>query len=212
MSLSNVIVYVVDDDPAMRDSLKWLMDSVSLPVKTFENAKAFLDAYEPGQPGCLVLDVRMPGISGLELQERIVNEGFTLPVIFITGHGDVPMAVRALKNGAVDFIEKPFSDQALLDRIQQAVDIHRQRITDEGRKSEIVRRLNTLSPRERDVMNLVVVGQSNKSIATQLGLSPKTVEVHRARVMEKMQAKSLPELVTMGITAGAVADSEVVGA
>ncbi len=192
----------------MRDSLKWLMDSVALPVRTFENARAFLDAYEPGQPGCLVLDVRMPGISGLELQERILNDGFSLPVIFITGHGDVPMAVRALKNGAVDFIEKPFSDQALLDRIQQAIDLHHQRLSDEVRKSEIVRRINTLSPRERDVMNLVVVGQSNKSIAAQLGLSPKTVEVHRARVMEKTRAKSLPELVAMGISAGSISDAE----
>ncbi len=193
-------VYIVDDDPAMRDSLRWLLDSVSLEVKTFSDAKEFLDAYVPQSPGCLVLDVRMPGMSGMELQERLTSDGVSLPVIFITGHGDVPMAVRALRNGAVDFIEKPFSDQALLDRIQQAVEQHRRRIAEDRHHEDVKTRMRTLSPREREVMGLVVSGKSNKSIAADLNLSPKTVEVHRARVMEKMRAKSLPDLVTMNIT------------
>lgn len=201
MDRTNVQVYVVDDDPAMRESLRWLMDSVALPVATFESAKAFLEAYQPGRPGCVVLDVRMPGMSGLELQERMIADSIRLPIIFITGHGDVPMAVRALKNGAVDFIEKPFSDQTLLDRIQQAVERSRRQIEEDKSRDELDKRMNTLSPRERDVMTLVVSGKSNKAIAATLGLSSKTVEVHRARVMEKMRATSLPDLVTMSMSA-----------
>ncbi|MBK8271197.1 MAG: response regulator transcription factor [Planctomycetes bacterium] len=198
---TDVQVYVVDDDPAVRESLRWLMDSVSLPVAACDSAKAFLDVYHPDKPGCVVLDVRMPAMSGLELQDRMAAEGIGLPIIFITGHGDVPMAVRALKNGAVDFIEKPFSDQTLLDRIQHAVERSRRQIEKARNRDELDHRMSTLSPRERDVMSLVVNGNSNKAIAATLGLSPKTVEVHRARVMEKMQANSLPELVTMSMNA-----------
>lgn len=201
MDHTDVQVYVVDDDPAVRESLRWLMDSVSLPVATCDSAKAFLDAYHPDKPGCVVLDVRMPAMSGLELQDRMAAEGIGLPIIFITGHGDVPMAVRALKNGAVDFIEKPFSDQTLLDRIQHAVERSRRQIEEARCRDELDHRMSTLSPRERDVMSLVVNGKSNKAIAATLGLSPKTVEVHRARVMEKMQANSLPDLVMMSMNA-----------
>ncbi len=193
------VVFVVDDDPAIRESLRWLIESVSIQVETFDSARAFLDRYEPGQLGCLVLDVRMPGMGGLDLQEKLLADGVSLSVIIITGHGDVSTAVRAMKAGAIDFIQKPFSDQALLDRIQQAIEAHRDRLRRKAIRDEINERVGRLSPRERDVMSQVVVGKSNKAVAADLGLSPKTVEVHRARAMEKMQANSLPELVRLDI-------------
>ncbi len=193
------VVFVVDDDPAMRESLRWLVESVSIEVETFDNARAFLDRYEPGQLGCLVLDVRMPGMGGLDLLDKLEVEGITLSVIIITGHGDVSTAVRAMKAGAIDFIEKPFSDQTLLDRIQQAIETHRTCLRRRSTRNEVIERMGRLSPRERDVMSRVVMGRSNKTVAADLGLSPKTVEVHRSRVMEKMQAKSLPELVRLDI-------------
>lgn len=191
------VVYVVDDDSAIRESLRWLIESVALQVETYASARAFLDGYHGGGPGCLVLDVRMPGMSGLDLQERLVVEDICLPILVITGHGDVSMAVRSMKSGAVDFVEKPYSDQMLLDRIQQAIEMHRRELGRRAIKSDIRDRMGLLSPREQDVMNKVVTGRSNKAIAADLGLSPKTVEVHRARVMEKMQAESLPELVRL---------------
>jgi len=193
------VVFVVDDDPAIRESLRWLIESVSIKVETFDSARAFLDRYEPGQLGCLVLDVRMPEMGGLDLQEKLEADGVCLSVIIITGHGDVSTAVRAMKAGAIDFIEKPFSDQALLDRIQQAIEAHRVCLRRKSIRAQVNERLVRLSPRERDVMSQVVMGKSNKAVASNLGLSPKTVEVHRARVMEKMQAKSLPELVRLDI-------------
>lgn len=193
------VVYVVDDNPATRDVLRCLIESVSLSVETYESAHAFLAAFRFGRPACLVLDVRMPGMSGLDLQEKLAAEGCSAPVIIITGHGDVSMAVRAMKAGALDFIEKPFSEQALLDRVQQAVEIHKGRLRDEAVMANIDERIKRLSPREHDVMGMVVTGKSNKAIAENLGLSPKTVEVHRARVMEKMSAKSLPELVRLHV-------------
>jgi two-component system, LuxR family, response regulator FixJ len=195
-------VFIVDDDEAMRESLRWLISSVQLNVETYASASEFLENYHPGVSGCLVLDVRMPGMSGLELQEKLAKEQIALPVIIITGHGDVPMAVRAMKSGAVDFIQKPFNDQVLLDRIQFALDRDSRARMDQAEKGEIAARLALLTPREREVMDMVVEGEPNKVIAVKLGVSAKTVEAHRARVMEKMRASSLSELVRMAMTVG----------
>lgn len=193
-------VFVVDDEPVIRASLQRLLESVSLRVETYASANEFLDAFQPGRPGCIVLDVRMPGISGLDLQERLSVLGIDLPIIFVTAYGDVPMAVRALKGGAVDFVQKPFNSQALLDRIQVAI----QQNVEAGRRrrerEELAARFSALTPREREVMQLVVAGKSNREIAEDLGLSAKTVEVHRAHVMRKVRADSLAELVRMHIT------------
>jgi FixJ family two-component response regulator len=191
------MVFVVDDDAAVRDSLHLLTRSVGLDAETFETAQAFLDAYTSPRWGCLVLDVRMPGISGLELQEQLVARGMTLPIVFLTAHGDIPMAVQALKAGAVDFIQKPFRDQELLDKIHEAIAVHGRLLSKLQSRHVILERLGTLTPREREVMELVVAGKANKVIALDLGISRRTVEIHRARVMEKMQAESLSELVQL---------------
>lgn len=188
-------VFVLDDDPAMRSSLRWLIESVGLQVATFETAERFLSSYDPSQPGCLVLDVRMPGMSGLELQTVLRDRLVSLPTIVITGHADVTMAVRAVKNGALDFLEKPFSDQVLLDRIRQAIELDRNEREQRTRRREIAERISRLTVREHEVMRLVVQGNANKDIAAALALSPKTVEAHRAHVMEKMEAESLAELI-----------------
>lgn len=195
-------VFVVDDDAAVRDSLSWLIKSVGLKVETFGSAQEFLAAVDKKKAGVVVLDVRMPGMSGLELQEKLGTEKILLPVIIITGHGDVPMAVRAVKSGAFDFIEKPFNDQVLLDRIQQALkrDVETRKV--EGHRSEVSKKLALLTPREREVLELVVAGNPNKVIAAQLGISCRTVEIHRGRVMEKMEANSLSDLVRLGLTSG----------
>ncbi len=190
-------VFIVDDDNAMCESLRWLIESVDLQVETFPSAQDFLAGYHRDKPGCLVLDVRMPGMSGLDLQDRLKSDGIGLPVLIVTGFGDVPMAVRAMKGGAVDFIEKPFSDQALLDRIQEAIERDEARRHEARQVEAIILRYRALTARGCEVMQLVVAGRSNKAIATSLNLSPKTVEVHRARVMSKMQAGSLAELVRM---------------
>jgi RNA polymerase sigma factor (sigma-70 family) len=195
-------VYVIDDDKAVRDSLHWLIESVGLKVKSFHTANTFLDDIRAtGEPdsGCLVVDVRLPGMSGLDLQDRLNELNIHVPIIVITGHGDVPVAVRAMKAGAVDFIEKPFSDQLLLDRIRDALDQDAQRMEMSTQKAELEQRLARLTPREREVMDLVVQGKLNKQIAAELGLSHKTIEVHRAHVMEKMGAESLAELVRMAV-------------
>ncbi len=190
-------VFVVDDDEAVRDSLEMLLRSVGIEVETYPDAGRFLAAYDPERAGCLVLDIRMPGVSGLDLQQRLGEQGATLPIIFITGHGDVPMAVKAIQDGALDFIQKPFHDQALLDRIQQALRLDAERRQQFERHAEIESRLRRLSPRERQVLDLVVAGNANKVIAGKLGLSQRTVEIHRAKVMEKMEAGSLAHLVRM---------------
>lgn len=195
-------VFVVDDDEAVRDSLEMLLRSVGIEVETHPDADTFLEAYDPRRPGCLVLDIRMPGISGLDLQTRLQEMGALLPIIFITGHGDVPMAVKAIKHGAVDFIQKPFHDQALLDRIQQALRLDAERRQEVEQRAEIDRRLCRLSPRERQVLDLVVAGNPNKVVAGKLGLSQRTVEIHRANVMEKMRAGSLAQLVRMVVQTG----------
>lgn len=197
---SDSIVFVVDDDAAVLDSLRFLIESVGLQVRTFSSADEFLAAYTPDQPGCLVLDIRMPGMSGLELQEQLAKRGYTLPVIIITAHGDVPSAVRAMHAGAVDFVSKPFNAQSLLDRVHQALAKDAQTRRDAAVRAAIAAKVALLTPREREVMDLVVSGMSNKGIAAQLQLSAKTVETHRARVMEKMEAGSVAELVHMALT------------
>jgi RNA polymerase sigma factor (sigma-70 family) len=192
-------VFIVDDDPAMRESLSFLMGSVALPVETFENARVFMERYDPTRSGCLVLDVRMPGMSGIELQQRLRASGIDIPIIMITGFGDVPMAVRAIKAGALDFIEKPFTDQDLIDRINEALQLDLERRRRSAERASVAARLARLTQRERQVMDLVLSGKANKIVADELGLSPKTVEVHRARVMEKMEVQSLAELMQVVI-------------
>lgn len=192
-------MFIVDDDEAIRDSLQMLMSSVGLESACYESALNFLTDYHPDQPGCLVLDVRMPGMSGIDLQERLVAMHSILPIIFITGHGEVTMAVHAMRAGAVDFVQKPFSEQALLDRIHQAVAQDSKSRALLGRRDAIVERIASLTPRERQVMKMVVDGMANKVIAIDLGVSERTVEIHRARVMQKMGAESLPHLVRMAI-------------
>jgi len=195
-------VVVVDDDEAVRASLQLLMKSVGLAVETHGSAAEFLAAYHQAQPGCLVLDVRMPGISGLELQEQLNLKGAIIPVIFVTGHGDVPMAVEAMQHGAFDFLQKPFRDQDLLDRIQRALARDRENRVQLLQKDLIRSRLESLTPREREVLQLMTRGRPNKLMAADLGLSQRTIEIHRARVMEKMHASSLAQLVRMTLELG----------
>ncbi len=188
-------VYIVDDDPGVLDAVQLLMRSVGLRSRIFPSASAFLATFEPDAPGCLVLDLRMPWMSGTELQARLREAGARIPIIFVTAHGDIPTAVEAVKAGAVDFIQKPFSDQKLLDKVHQALamdaDARRERV-----RLELARaRLDALTPREREVMALVVEGKHNKAIAQELGISLRTVESHRGRVMAKMEAASVPALV-----------------
>jgi len=195
-------VFVVDDDQAMRNSLKWLIESIGMQVRTYSSADEFLSSYYPGRAGCLLLDVRMPGMSGLELQAYLAQQQSRLPVIIITGHGDVTMAVKAMKSGAVDFIEKPFHDEDLLSSIRNALDFDEKRRALQSQRAQIAARLAELTPREHQVMEMVTEGRANKEIAASLGVSAKTVEAHRARVMEKMRASSLAELVRMALIAG----------
>jgi len=192
-------VFIVDDDEDVRDSLRLLLRSVGLEAETFASAQGFLAAFDPQRAGCLVLDIRMPGMSGLDLQKRLSELGATVPIIFITGHSDVPVAVRAMRSGAIDFLQKPFDDQELLDRIHQALALdarHRRALAD---RQPILDRLASLTPREREVMDLVVQGLANKNVASELGVSPRTIEIHRARVMAKMKASSLAHLVRMAL-------------
>jgi FixJ family two-component response regulator len=194
---SEPTVFVVDDDEAMRHSLQWLIESVGQRVRTFGSADEFLRTYYPGQAGCLLLDVRMPGMSGLELQSYLARQEIRLPVIIITGHGDIAMAVKAMQAGAVNFIEKPFNDEALLSSIRAALELDERRRAVQLQRSDIAARLAELTPREHEVMEMVTQGKSNRDIASALGVSAKTVEAHRARVMDKMRAESLAELVRM---------------
>jgi two-component system response regulator FixJ len=194
-------VFIVDDDAAIRFAMQALMDSVNLEHEIFGSADEFLEKANEHRPGCLVLDIRMPGLGGLELQEELIKRQSTLPIIFITGHGDVPMAVEAMQKGAVDFIQKPFRDQELLDRIREALATDEERREAQQQHAEIALRLDRLTKREREVFELVVTGKPNKVIAYELGVSQRTVEIHRARVMEKMQARSLADLVKMHMTA-----------
>lgn len=187
-------IFVVDDDQAVRDSLALLVQSAGLHVETFASAQDFLDAYRPERPGCLITDIRMPGMSGLDLQERLSADHCHIPVIVLTGFGDVPAAVRALKGGAIDFVEKPFNPQGLLDLLQQAIVRDAELREQAEREAEVAERMALLTPREHEVMALVVAGKANKVIAIDLSISERTVELHRARIMKKMRVRSLAEL------------------
>jgi len=189
------LIALVDDDEAVRDSLGMLFHSIGLAHEAYPSALDFLQHYDPARPACLVADIRMPGLSGLELQQRLAEQRAEVPIIFITGHGDVPMAVTAMKSGAADFVQKPFRDQDLIDRINKALDQDRERRKVRGEKDEIRARIALLTPRETEVMQRVVRGQANKVIAMDLGVSQRTVELHRARVMRKLKMRSLAELV-----------------
>jgi FixJ family two-component response regulator len=195
------VVFVVDDDDAVRRFLTGLIESIDLQVTACCSAQEFLDVYEPGRPGCLLLDVRMPGMSGLELQRELAERSIDLPVIILTGHGNVPVAVHAMKAGALDFVEKPFNNELLLDRIQKAVAQSVRADTGRVERNEILTRLESLTPRERQVFDLVVAGGVNKAIAHELAISEKTVEIHRASLMRKMRAASLASLVLMSVRA-----------
>ena len=196
------IVYVVDDDEAVRSSLKWLINSVDIEVQTFAAASDFLDITLPDRPACLIVDVRMPGMSGLELQRQLVDRSINVPVIVITGHGDVEMAVRAMKAGAFDFIQKPFNDQVLLDLLQSALERHAEQSRETAERRRIVAQMDKLTERERQVLNGIVDGDSNRQIAARLGLSEKTIEFHRSKVMRKMEAGSLADLTRKVVVAG----------
>lgn len=190
-------VFIVDDDPAVRDSLRWLLESMRMNVATFGSAEEFQQYYSIHMIGCLVLDVRMPGMSGLQLQQYLNKQKHALPIIFITGHGDIPMAVRAMQAGAMYFLEKPFEDQALLDYINEAMALDKEKQQARIRLTTLQARIANLTEREREVMDLVVDNYSNKEIAQKLGISVKTIEFHRSHMMDKMHAHSLIELVNM---------------
>ena len=197
MNDDSTIIFIVDDDPSICSSLTRLISSIGFQAKSFTSAQEFLQHERPQGPCCLVLDIRLPGLGGLDLQDYLNSLPYNIPIIFITGYGSVPMSVRAIKHGAVDFLEKPFEDQALLDAVQNAIEKDKQARHKEAEGVEIQKRIETLTPREREVFALVVTGMMNKQIAAELGTSEKTVKVHRARVMNKMQVASLAELVRM---------------
>jgi FixJ family two-component response regulator len=207
------LIYLVDDDDAVRDSLGMLFESIGLAHEAYPSALDFLQHYDAKRPACLVADIRMPGLSGLELQQRLNDQRAEIPIIFITGHGDVPMAVTAMKSGAADFIQKPFRDQDLIDRINKALERDRERRKSRAEEDEIRSRIALLTPREKEVMQRVVRGQANKVIAMDLGVSQRTVELHRARVMRKLKMRSLAELVhAIDKIAGAAAPSDTAAA
>ena len=195
------MVQVVDDDPHLLKSLRWLLESVGLTVATFASAKHFLADFDPALPGCVLLDVRMPGMSGLELTQLLRSRNITIPVILFTGHGDVPMAVQAMKDGAFDFIEKPYNEQKLLDRINDAIEHDGRTRRESAEREEALARVEQLTPREREVLDLIVEGLANKQMAARLGISEKTVEVHRSRARTKLGADSVAELVKIALLA-----------
>lgn len=202
MSDADATVFLVDDEQAVLTAVSRVLRSAGFRTATFASAASFLERYAPGTPGCLVLDVSMPGMGGLEVQGALAARQIRLPIIFLTGRADVPDAVRAMKHGAVDFLTKPVDDAILIDAVQRAIDRGRTSLRDQAEFDEIHRRLATLTPREREVMVHVVAGMLNKQVGRELGAAEKTIKVHRARVMEKMQADSLAELVRMAERAG----------
>ena len=191
------MVFVVDDDPSVRDSIERLLGTVNLPVKAFGSALEFLAADRPEGPSCLVLDVRLPGISGIDFQRELNKANIQIPIVFITAHGDVPMSVKAMKAGATEFLIKPFHDQDLIDAVQMALEKDRVRCLSEAEIGELQRRVRTLTPRESEVLPLLISGRLNKQIAAEINASEATVKVHRSQLMRKMEAKSLPDLVRM---------------
>lgn len=195
-------VFIVDDDEAVRDSLQALLEAKGLTISAYESAEAFLAAYRPGQTGCALVDLRMPGMDGMALLEQLRKKGARLPVVMVTGHGDIALAVKAMKNGAIDFVEKPYSNDAILATVQRALDV-----AGSGPQEELpadaAKRIAELTPREREVLELLVSGKPNKIIAHELGISPRTVEIHRANLMKRMQAGSLSHLVRLALAAGA---------
>lgn len=197
MTTHESTVFIVDDEATVRDALEWLITSVKLRVETFESAQAFLSAYDPERPGCLVLDVRMPGMSGLELMEQLASRNLTIPIIFLSAHADVPMAVRAMKGGALDFLQKPYNNQQLLERIQAALKNDLAARAARSQHAAARDKLALLSPREWEIVNLVVAGNTSKLIARELDISHKTVEVHRNRILRKLDCSSSTELVQM---------------
>jgi FixJ family two-component response regulator len=199
MADTKAMVYIVDDDDGVRRALGALMESVGYMHAAHVSAVEFLRHYDAAMPGCLILDIRMPEMSGLELQHELQRRGLRIPVIFVTGHGDVPMAVEAMKNGAFDFVQKPFRDQDLLDRVNRALQSDAAQRAEMSDRDEVLKRWNTLTPREKEVMALIVEGKANKVIALDLNLSERTVEIHRARVMEKMKARSVAQLVKLSL-------------
>ncbi len=195
--IPNQVVFVVDDDASMRDAISRLLNAVGLTVQTFASARAFLNRRLPDVPGCVVLDVRLPGLSGLDLQREMVERGIHIPVVFITGHGDIPMSVQAMKAGAVEFLTKPFRDQDLLDAVRSGIQLDRKAREERAELAELRDCVRQLTQREQEVMSLVVSGLLNKQIALQLGTSEKTIKIHRGQVMRKMRANSLADLVRM---------------
>jgi two-component system response regulator FixJ len=202
MPLELSIVHVIDDDEALRESLTFLLRTADLEAKSYASAAAFLDALPVAGLGCIVTDIRMPGLSGLDLLRRLRELGSNIPVIVITGHADVPLAVEAMKFGAVDFLEKPFNDNILLESVRTALRQHAGESKLQGERAEIEERMATLSPRERDVLGGLVAGRANKQIGFDLGISPRTVEIYRANLMDKMRAGSLSDLVRMALIVG----------
>ena len=198
MAQEQPIVFVVDDDASMREAVQDLIASVGLQARGFASPREFLEAVRPDAPACLILDVRLPGSSGLNFQQELARAGVNIPVIFITGHGDIPMSVRAIKAGAVEFLTKPFRDQELLDAINAGIERNREQRREAAVMDDLRQRYAALTPRERETMSLVILGRMNKQIAGELGVSEVTVKVHRGQIMRKMRAKSLPELVRMG--------------
>lgn len=194
-------VYIVEDDDAVRESLQMVLESLGQAVAAFPSANAFLKSYHPDMAGCLVLDIRMPGMNGMELQRQLNERNAILPIIFVTGHGDIPMAVEAMQQGAADFVQKPYREQELLDKINRALVLDRQNRESLQRRQEIAARIDSLTPRETDVLELMIAGKANKVIALDLNISQRTVEIHRARVMEKLRANSLAHLVRMVMVA-----------
>ncbi|AVO58339.1 MULTISPECIES: response regulator transcription factor [Pseudomonas] len=203
-SAAQQLVYVVDDDPGMLDSTVWLLESVGLKAVPFTSGREFLEHCDPSLDACVLLDVRMPGMGGLNVQEELRQRDIHLPLIFVSGHADVPIVVRAFKAGAVDFIEKPYNEQLLLDSVQQALSRADDRHSRNAGQARVEARLESLTPRERDVLLPLVQGYSNREIAEQLGVSVKTIDLYRSRVMKRMQAEHLPELVGMAIAVGLV--------
>jgi two-component system, LuxR family, response regulator FixJ len=199
---TDAIVHVIDDDEAVRHSIEFLLRTSGVTARTYDSASAFLDALPTIDPGCIITDVRMPGISGIELLRRLGEMRVRMPVIVITGHGDVPLAVEAMKNGAVDFLEKPFEDERLLGSVRSALSRSRENAERDAERAEVEARLATLTNRERDVLEGLVAGKPNKIIAFDLAISPRTVEIYRANVMTKMEAASLSELVRMALVIG----------